>query len=214
MKKRNTAIAMIAVALILVTAASASSGTVQKTLSYNDIKISLDGQEVIPQDINGNEIEPFIIDGTTYLPIRGIASALGLDVDWDQATKTVLLKSAATPSVEDSQTISAEYVNLYEIEGIDGIIYLDLRVKNTSNRQIMITLINMAVNEESVPLVLTASPVVIRPGMSASGPFLIPTTTLSIDHATEVKKLIFDIEARDPDSLDLIDTLRDFWVTP
>lgn len=70
---------------------SASTGTVQKTLSYNDIKITLDGEELTPQDANGNYVEPFIIDGTTYLPVRGIASTMHLDVGWDQETKTVLL---------------------------------------------------------------------------------------------------------------------------
>lgn len=56
------------------------------TLNYNDIKITVDGKQVTPKDANGNTVEPFIIDGTTYLPVRGIASALGLDVSWDQAT--------------------------------------------------------------------------------------------------------------------------------
>ena len=82
-------VVMIAAALALGT--SASSGTVQKTLNYNDIKITLDGEELIPCDASGNYVEPFIIDGTTYLPVRGVASAMRLDVGWDQATRTVLL---------------------------------------------------------------------------------------------------------------------------
>ena len=56
----------------------------------------MDGEELIPLDSDGNYVEPFIIDGTTYLPVRGIASALGLDVGWDGATKTVLLTTPET----------------------------------------------------------------------------------------------------------------------
>ena len=66
-------LAVICIALAL--SVSASTGTVTKELSYSDIKITLDGEELIPSDANGNYVEPFIIDGTTYLPVRGIASA-------------------------------------------------------------------------------------------------------------------------------------------
>lgn len=36
-------------------------------------------------------MEPFILDGTTYLPVRAVAGALGLGVGWDDATSTVTL---------------------------------------------------------------------------------------------------------------------------
>ena len=51
----------------------------QETLYYNDIKITLDGEEITPRDGAGNVVDPFIIEGTTYLPVRGISSALGLE---------------------------------------------------------------------------------------------------------------------------------------
>lgn len=77
-------IAMCGVAL-------ASSGVVQKELHYNNIKITLDGKQITLADANGNPVEPFIIDGTTYLPVRAVSGALGLDVGWDGATSTVTL---------------------------------------------------------------------------------------------------------------------------
>lgn len=78
---------------VVATMAYASTGTVNKMLSYNNIKITLDGKEIRPTDAGGNYVEPFIIEGTTYLPVRGVASALGLDVDWDANTKTVKLST-------------------------------------------------------------------------------------------------------------------------
>lgn len=60
-------------------------------LYYNDIKIRLNGDPVIPKDATGKAVDPFIIDGTTYLPVRAIASALGLNVGWDAANQTVIL---------------------------------------------------------------------------------------------------------------------------
>ena len=47
--------------------------------------------------LNGNVIEfeedarPFIIDGRTYLPARAFSEALGIAVDWDETTSTVIL---------------------------------------------------------------------------------------------------------------------------
>ena len=64
----------------------------QATLLFNNIRISLNGNLITPRDAQGNAVEPFIIDGTTYLPVRAIGDALGLSVDWDGATNTVLLR--------------------------------------------------------------------------------------------------------------------------
>lgn len=94
MKKITSILLAIVAVLALSTSVSASWGAVQKTLLYEDIKITLDGQAITPKDANGNEVEPFTIDGTTYLPVRAISNALGLDVDWDESTSTVILERA------------------------------------------------------------------------------------------------------------------------
>ncbi len=71
--------------------ALASTGTLSKNISYRDMKITLDGEELVPKDVNGNPTEPFIMDDSTYLPLRAIASALGLQVEWDGKTSTAIL---------------------------------------------------------------------------------------------------------------------------
>lgn len=72
----------------------------QATLNYNDIKVTLDGKQVTPKDANGNTVEPFVIDGTTYLPVRAVANALGLEVGWNGETKTVTLSSDAQSNTQ------------------------------------------------------------------------------------------------------------------
>lgn len=74
----------------------------QATLYYNNIRIMLNGKEIIPKDEKGNVVQPFIIDGTTYLPVRGIASALGLSTQWDSTFNAVKLSN-------DSNTSSSNY---------------------------------------------------------------------------------------------------------
>ncbi len=61
------------------------------TAVYNNIKIMINGEEIVPRDTNGNVVEPFIIDGTTYLPVRAIATALGQEVNWDGNTNSVYI---------------------------------------------------------------------------------------------------------------------------
>ena len=108
--------------LIITAVAAGTERKVQATLTYRDIKITLDGKEIIPKDVNGNIVEPFIIGGTTYLPVRAIAGAVGLDVKWDGDTSTVVL---ATP-----------IIIIKGIEYSTDIAELDLSLKELTNDDI------------------------------------------------------------------------------
>lgn len=79
----------------LVGSAAATVGQKTVALDYNDIKVTLDGKRVTLVDANGKAVEPFAIDGTTYLPVRAVSDALGLEVGWDSATSTVTLDTPA-----------------------------------------------------------------------------------------------------------------------
>lgn len=113
MKKLKTTILLVTIFSLVAAIAHATVGTRTATLSYDNIKITLDGKETVPIDANGNAIEAFIIDGTTYLPVRGISSALGLDVGWDNNTKTVTLNTpGAFPGavqVYDDNNVTIEF---------------------------------------------------------------------------------------------------------
>ena len=80
---------VVAVALIGTVSATIGRRTVE--VDYNDIKVTLNGEQVELVNANGTPVEPFAINGTTYLPIRAIATALGLDVEWDGNTNTAIL---------------------------------------------------------------------------------------------------------------------------
>ena len=62
----------------LVGTAAATVGKQTVTVDYNDIKVTLNGEQVALVNAGGSPVEPFAINGTTYLPIRAVASALGL----------------------------------------------------------------------------------------------------------------------------------------
>ena len=51
----------------------------------------LDGEQVQVTDSTGTPAEPFIINGTTYLPVANIARMLGLTVTWYMVAAAVAL---------------------------------------------------------------------------------------------------------------------------
>jgi hypothetical protein len=53
----------------------------------NQIKIILDGRDIY------SDVPPQIINDRTFVPIRVISEALGLDVQWDSARRAVILTS-------------------------------------------------------------------------------------------------------------------------
>lgn len=87
----------------LVGTAAATVGQRSVTVDYNNIKVTLNGEQVALVDANGKSVEPFAVEGTTYLPVRAVSGALGLEVGWDSATSTVTL---TTPENERSVYIT------------------------------------------------------------------------------------------------------------
>lgn len=58
---------------------------------YRNISLYVNGAQIVPKDAKGNVVEPFIYNGTTYLPVRAVGEALGMDVQWDGKTASAYL---------------------------------------------------------------------------------------------------------------------------
>lgn len=106
MQKRLQGIVIGFILAIFLTGTVAYAATGTKTLqaSYNSIKIVIDGELITPKDAAGKVVEPFIADGTTYLPVRALATAFGKNVIWEQETNTVYIYS----TVQDDYPEDAE----------------------------------------------------------------------------------------------------------
>lgn len=78
------------------------------------VSVTLDGEDVELQDANGRELDPVMIGGSTYLPVRAIAEALGLDVNWDGASNEVQLTApgGSGASAANSKTTLPALVHL------------------------------------------------------------------------------------------------------
>ncbi len=58
---------------------------------YNNIKVYKDNVLCELKDANGTVVEPFIYNGTTYMPVRGTANLADMQVTWDGNTQSVYL---------------------------------------------------------------------------------------------------------------------------
>ena len=108
----------------------AANTTTLYNVIASEIKIVIDGQKLNPTDVNGNKVEPIIYNGTTYLPVRAVANAVGKAVYWDGPNYTVYLGDmnggleyptvelenmiSIADSIEKTNRLTDNYGNSYE----------------------------------------------------------------------------------------------------
>lgn len=108
MKKRW--IVLLTVAMLFAFTAGVVAGPDVENITAslaNDIKITLNGKDWTPMD-NGNPMAPIVYNGRTYLPVRAVGEAVGIKVDWDEATRTVILGEAPAPAEEPAAPAEEE----------------------------------------------------------------------------------------------------------
>ena len=99
MKKKAFVFCLLGAMVLGTCPVSAEDGTREISAAFRDIKIIVDGKQL------STPAEPFIYNGTTYLPIRAVGEAVGKEVAWDNDTKTVTL-TTPPPAIEaDRDTI-------------------------------------------------------------------------------------------------------------
>ncbi len=86
----------------LLTSGIVFAKNIQETINavYMNVKLVIDGEEITPKDANGNIVEPFIYNGTTYLPVRAIGEVFNKDVHWDGENATVYVGDIVKPAKE------------------------------------------------------------------------------------------------------------------
>ena len=110
-------------------------------VSFNDIKIIVDGK-------------PFIYDGTTYLPVRAVGEAIGKEVSWDGNTNTVILggnssnlaTSETNKVVYDDNGIKITYTGITESSGLMGGKKIGLVIENNTSKNYTVQVRNFSIN--------------------------------------------------------------------
>lgn len=88
--------------------ALAKTGAANIPVKYSNIKVVVDGKEL------STSKEPFIYDGTTYLPLRAVAEAVGKEVSWDNAAKVAYLGA----KTEETSPQAAKETLVYKDERV------------------------------------------------------------------------------------------------
>ncbi|MCG9969706.1 copper amine oxidase N-terminal domain-containing protein [Pelotomaculum terephthalicicum JT] len=109
MKKRIITV-LLSLAIMMMTAMTAEA-TVAKApinVDYQDIVIYVNGNAV---SVQANE-EPFIYDSRTFLPVRALAEALNLNVEWIGEAKAVKISGNTTTDINSLAEKDLEIQNL------------------------------------------------------------------------------------------------------
>ncbi len=77
--------------------AYAKSATESIEVTYDNIKVYKDNVLCELKDVTGATVEPFIYNGTTFMPVRGSAELADMEVTWDSATRSVYLWDTMLP---------------------------------------------------------------------------------------------------------------------
>lgn len=95
-------IVMLAVVMLFAFTAGVVAAPVVQQISASlatDIQFTVKGKAWAPKDADGSALYPIIYNDRTYLPVRAVGDALGVKVDWNNDTRTVILGDAAvTPA--------------------------------------------------------------------------------------------------------------------
>lgn len=74
-----------------------AAGTSEPITAYMryDVDVKYNGESVVMKNVNGTRVYPISYEGSTYVPIRAIGNLFGVPVEWDGATKSVVLGASA-----------------------------------------------------------------------------------------------------------------------
>ncbi len=85
MKKNIFVISLLGAIALGTFPVSAENGTKEISASFRNIKVVADGRQL------SMTAEPFLYNGTVYLPVRAVGEAVNMDISWDNASNTVRL---------------------------------------------------------------------------------------------------------------------------
>ncbi len=55
------------------------------------VEIYVGSEKFTPKDANGNEVAVYLVDGTTYVPVRAVTALFGVEISYDKTTARVYI---------------------------------------------------------------------------------------------------------------------------
>lgn len=76
-----------------------------KAYKDTDLKMVLYGNPFNPREADGTLVYPILVNNRTYLPLRALCDAVGVDVQWDGNTSTITMTSTGKGPKKDGEYI-------------------------------------------------------------------------------------------------------------
>ena len=96
------------------------------------IKLIVNGKECIPKDAKGNIKDIYVVNGTTYVPVRAITEALCLPITWSDKTNSVFIGNHKSTDLTVENINDPEYFDKcgrdfieYASEPLDRVYFYD-----------------------------------------------------------------------------------------
>ena len=101
-KKKVLALTISALILLLSFGTTSYAQTIQSALKaqFVSFKILWNGSQVTPKDSQGNTVQPLLVNGTTYLPIRAFGDLFDKNVDFNNSLKQISITDKPNNEVE------------------------------------------------------------------------------------------------------------------
>lgn len=164
-------------------------------------------KEISKARMIGSAIAGVVAGAIVVLSLSGRMDVGGVSVEQAQDKQTQTQSQGSIEIANDSY-VSAEFEKIYETPGVEGVFYVSLNVQNKTDKTIWVYLDKASVNKESVSMVSTGVPLYIAPGNSGRTGFIFPMAQLSIESASDVRNITFDLVAADEATLDEIDRVK------
>jgi hypothetical protein len=158
--------------------------------------------------IAGGVIGGLAVGAMLSMPMWFIESGDEQGSAQDKQTQTQSQAAQGNIEIANDSYVSAEFEKIYEAPGVEGVFYVSLNVQNKTDKTIWVYLDKASVNKETVSMVSTGVPLYIAPGNSGRTGFIFPMAQLSIDSASDVRNVTFDLVTADETTLDEIDRVK------
>lgn len=97
-----------------------------KAILSSTIKMKLYGKDFIPQESNGTYLKPISYNNRTYLPVRVLAEALNIPIEWDGATNTIWIGGK-------TEVVPVSEAKMFDDDSSESILTIDTDKLTTSD---------------------------------------------------------------------------------
>lgn len=103
----------------------------------------------------------------------------------------------------DNEFFTATYIGAQDQSDL-GVFYVTLKIENKTDAEVFVSVEDADVDGETVQMVMTGVPLVVRPGNSGQTGFIFPMSNLGITSMDEAEQATFRIVLRNNETLDIV----------